>query len=113
MSSSYRTTYSNHSHTPNYVWLVINESIPTHSMYMDNSIEIVNASCVGVYSTQRAARLAARRYFFNELCLVDSGQSEIGGIHSVTPDNVDNRQTMFGMHVYVERQVIHSDNYSM
>jgi hypothetical protein len=64
-----------------YVWLVIHEKLPTYSMYFRDDvysepIETVNATCVGVYTTQQAAAEAASHYFHEVLELGGGGDDD-------------------------------------
>jgi hypothetical protein len=61
---------------PMYMWLVMHEKLPTYSMYFRDDvysepIETVNATCVGLYTTERAAKEAASHYF-HEVLELDS-----------------------------------------
>lgn len=63
-------------------------------MYMNRvpysePIETVNVEVVGVYSTEKEAEKAVKRYFLKTLKLTDNGESENGGYYCSADDIKD------------------------
>jgi hypothetical protein len=116
---------SNGNDRPRFIWLVIHEKLPTYSMYSRDDvysepIETVNAACVGVCTTHRAAAEAASQYFHEVLELGggddddddddDDSDSETEGINESNWEACNNggESGTWDERVHVERHEVES-----
>ena len=90
-----------------YVYLVIHQKLPTHSMYLhrvpySEPIETVNKDIVGIYTSEKEATKQAKKLFFTHLGYTDNGESENGGFYAAAYDMEDCESGTWDEEVYVE-----------